>query len=82
MMIFNSPRCERTIVVDVVRKLDIPISARVSVFCHVIYPVLNSTTMSFICKWAAVDNLSLIIITYLMSLKRLSLPLSCNVFLA
>jgi hypothetical protein len=43
-------------VVDVVRKLDIPINARVSVFANVIYPVLNSTTMSFMCKWVTVDN--------------------------
>jgi hypothetical protein len=43
-------------VVDVVRKLDIPINARVSVFGHAIYPVLNSTTMSFTCKWITVDN--------------------------
>ncbi len=33
--------------VDVVRKLVIPINARVSVFDHVIYPVLNSTSSVF-----------------------------------
>ena len=42
--------------VEVVRKLDIPINARVSVFGHVLYPVLNNTPMSFICKWITVDN--------------------------
>ena len=46
----------KNFVVDAVRKLDIPINARVSVFGHVIYPVLNSTTMSFMCKWITVDN--------------------------
>jgi hypothetical protein len=34
---------ERTICGRDVRKLDIPINARVSVFGHVLYPVLNST---------------------------------------
>ncbi len=64
-MILNFPRCERTIVVDVVRKLDIPINARVSVFGHVIYPVLNNTTMSFMCKGIPVDNCLFLFISFL-----------------
>lgn len=38
---------ERTVLVDVVRKLGVPINARVSVFDHVIYPVLNSISIVF-----------------------------------
>ena len=58
--------------VDDVRKLDIPINARVSVFAYVIYPVLNSTTMSFICKWAPVDNLSFSVVSTLVSFTFIS----------
>jgi hypothetical protein len=49
-------RYGKNVVVDVVRKLDIPINARVSVFAYVIYPVLNNTTMSFTSKGLPVDN--------------------------
>jgi hypothetical protein len=41
---------------DIVRKLDIPINARVSVFGHAVFPVFNNTTMSFMCKYLCVDN--------------------------
>ncbi len=47
---------EGTIVVDVVRKLDIPIDARVSVFANVIYPVLNNSKLSFTRKWITGDK--------------------------
>jgi hypothetical protein len=67
IMIFKSA-IGKNFVVDSVRKLDIPINARVSVFGHVIYPVLNNTTMSFMCKWTAVDNLSLTKLFYLLCL--------------
>ncbi len=43
-------------VVDVARKLDIPIDARVSVFAYVIYPVLNNTLIVFYVKWLTVDK--------------------------
>jgi len=58
----------KNVVVDIVRKLDIPINARVSVFAYVIYPVLNNTTMSFICKWITVDNCLFLIYYNYMSL--------------
>jgi hypothetical protein len=57
------PRCERTIVEGFVRKLDIPINARVSVFGHCSFPVLNNTTLSFICKYPPVDNCLLLFCT-------------------
>jgi 16S rRNA (uracil1498-N3)-methyltransferase len=41
---------------DLCAKLNIPINARVSVFGHCSFPVLNNTTLSFICKWVPVDN--------------------------
>lgn len=48
-------------------KLDIPINARVSVFGHCSFPVLNNTTMSFMCKYLPVDN-CLFLFAYFLSL--------------
>jgi hypothetical protein len=47
IMILMFHDLERTVLVDVVRKLGVPINARVSVFDHVIYPVLNSISIVF-----------------------------------
>ena len=48
---------ERTTGRRCAKTCDSPKQGRVF-FCHVIYPVLNSTPMSFICKYTTVDNLS------------------------
>ena len=47
---------------DLCAKLDIPINARVSVFGHCSFPVLNNTTLSFICKRLPVDNCLLLFV--------------------
>jgi hypothetical protein len=54
---------------DMCAKLDIPINARVSVFGHCSFPVLNNTTMSFICKWVPVDNCLLLFAPHFVSEK-------------
>lgn len=54
---------------DLCAKLDIPINARVSVFGHCSFPVLNNTTMSFTCKCTTVDNCLLLFATYSVSEK-------------
>ena len=76
------PRCERTIVEGYVRKLDIPINARVSVFGHCSFPVLNNTTMSFICKWVPVDNCLLLFASHFVFEKDcLFLPVAMSLCL-
>jgi 16S rRNA (uracil1498-N3)-methyltransferase len=64
---------------DLCAKLDIPINARVSVFGHCSFPVLNSTTLSFICKGVPVDNCLLLfalrfMYTNIVPLEKLQCP--------